>query len=126
VIDLDETLAVGGSPELVKRITRPRAIKILALLLEAREVIINTHPEPDTVRAVYNSAWMKDIAHREPEIIDPNGTIRFLQKIDGIFVELGMDENPAPADEAPPDFNETPEEEADRETSPDTNNPDNL
>jgi hypothetical protein len=74
------------------RITRPRAVKILGLIAEAREVIIQTHPEPEVVRAVYDSDWFMRLVYAEPEIIDPNGTIRFLHKIDELFAELGLEE----------------------------------
>ena len=92
MIDFDEAQAFDFSPELVKKITRPRAIKILELIQEAREVIINTHPEPDTLRLTYSSDWFSKLVEAQPKVIDPNGTIRFLQKIDALFVELGLDD----------------------------------
>ena len=89
MIELD---AAKDRLEMAARITRPRAVKILEMIFEAREVIIQTHPEPDTLRATYSSAWFSKLVEREPEVIDPSGTIRFLQKIDALFVELGLEE----------------------------------
>ena len=89
VIELDET---KWSPTMAARITRPRAVKILALIAEAREVIIQTHPEPEILRVTYTSEWFKALVRSQPEIIDPNGIIQFLQKIDDLFTELGLDE----------------------------------
>lgn len=101
MIEFDDTQKVNWSPEMVaKKITRPRAIKILGLIAEAREVIIKTHPEPDVVRAVYNSEWMRGLVVSDP-LVDPNGTIQFLQKIDDLFTELGLEEGEPVTD--PPD-----------------------
>jgi len=94
MIDLDEQTTIEFSPEMVKKITRPRAIKILKMIAEAREVIIDTHPEPDTLRLTINSDWFTKLVEAQPEVIDPNGTIRFLQKLDALFVELGLDDEP--------------------------------
>ena len=90
VIELDET---KWSPEMAARITRPRAVKILELIAEAREVIIHTHPEPETIRAIYNSEWIQRMVREAPEMIDPNGTLRFLNRIDALFQELGLGES---------------------------------
>ena len=127
-IELDETV-VEWSPEMAARITRPRAVKILAMIMEAREVIIQTHPEPETVRYCYNSEWITAMCVKDPEVIDPRGTLRFLQKIDALFAELGITDIPSgqfigagTIANAEPDFNETVEEEAERETTPDDNN----
>ena len=93
MIEFDDTQKVNWSPEMVaKKITRPRAIKILGLIAEAREVIIQTHPEPEILRVTYTSEWFKALVRSQPEIIDPQGTIRFLQKIDDLFAELGLEE----------------------------------
>ena len=105
------------SPTMAARITRPRAVKILALIAEAREVIINTHPEPETVRYCYNSEWITAMCEKDPEVIDPRGTLRFLQKIDALFEELGLDEELSPKD---------PPAESISGTDPDSNNPDDF
>ncbi len=103
-IELDEAPTFDFSPGLIKKITRPRAIRILELIQEAREVIINTHPEPDTLRLTYSSEWFTMLVEAQPDVIDPKGTIRFLQKIDALFVELGLDEGAdVPADLPPGD-----------------------
>jgi hypothetical protein len=91
VIELDESIeTVQARLEMAGRISRPRAVKILALIAEAREVIINTHPEPETVRHCYNSEWITSMCEKDPEVIDPRGTLRFLHKIDALFEELGL------------------------------------
>ena len=97
-IELDETGTIEFSPELVARITRARAIRILEMIREAREVIIQTHPEPETVRYCYASEWIKAMCEKDPEVIDPRGTLRFLQRIDDLFSELGLDKEPSHED----------------------------
>ena len=128
MIELDEK-KVEWSAEMASRITRPRAVKILSMIQEAREVIIQTHPEPETVRYCYNSEWITSMCEKDPEVIDPRGTLRFLQKIDALFAELGLSDEPETGDGfahpvygGPPpteEVEETVEEEADRETGGD-------
>lgn len=96
MIELDETQKqFEFSAEMAKRITRPRAVQILNLIAEARDVIIQTHPEPDTLRQTYTSPWFSKLVDENPEVMDPAGTIRFLQKIDALFKELGLTEEDA-------------------------------
>lgn len=107
MIELDETQKqFEFSAEMAKRITRPRAVQILNLIAEARDVIINTHPEPETVRYCYNSDWITAMCEKDPEVIDPRGTLRFLQKIDQLFKELGLTEE-EPTNDLPPNENES-------------------
>ena len=118
VIELDERKKIEvpqWSPEMAARITRPRALRILELIAKAREVIIRTHPEPDVVRVVYASEWMRRMVVSDPRVIDPNGTIRFLQEIDDLFNELGLADDLPQTPPGDPDFEETVEEEAERE-----------
>ncbi len=128
MIEFDETLPFGGNAEMVKKITRPRALKILNLIAEAREVIIQTHPEPETLRTTYKSEWFSKLVDQQPEIMDPAGTIRFLQKLDAIFTELGLDDEPEVPDDLPPGDEDGPQGKSNippaNPTNP--NDPDNI
>ena len=123
-IELDEKFE--WSPTMAARITRPRAVKILSMIAEAREVIIQTHPEPETVRYCYNSEWITEMCRKDPDVIDPRGTLRFLQKIDALFEELGIDDDaPEPIeDDGKTKLNPVPDK---IEPPPDNpNDPDNF
>ena len=82
------------------------------MIVKAREVIIQTHPEPHVVRAVYASEWMRRMVVSDPQVIDPNGTILFLQEIDDLFTELGLvvepDEPPEPGGFEHPVYSDPP------------------
>lgn len=74
------------------RISRPRAIRLLQLLLRAKEVVIQSHDEPDTLRAVYQSDFIERMLNdSSPEKFDPIGRIRWLRDVDEAFRELGIE-----------------------------------
>lgn len=102
MIELDEQATFEFTAEMAKKITRPRAVKILNLIAEARDVIIQTHPEPTTLRQTYASPWFSKLVEENPSVMDPNGTIRFLQKIDALFEELGLNDGPSETPDLPP------------------------
>jgi hypothetical protein len=72
-----------------KRMSRQRVIRALELLLRGREVAIQSHPEPDTLRAVYPSDMAgKLLEGRDVTSFDPIGRIRWLREVDAFVEEL--------------------------------------
>lgn len=72
------------------RISRNRAIQILCLLIRGRSVMIQTHDEPETLRAVYQSEWIKNNLASDPQLLDPIGRIRWLRDVEKMLEDLGV------------------------------------
>lgn len=76
-----------------KRISRGRALRILALLVRGREIMIQTHSEPETLRSLYQSNWVKQALNGpDRNSLDPIGRIAWLRDVAEIIDELGAED----------------------------------
>lgn len=72
-----------------KRVSRQRAMRLAELLLQAKEIVIQSHPEPETLRAWYGSNMAGTMLEGgNSKAFDPIGRVRWLREVDAFLEEL--------------------------------------
>lgn len=89
----NQTDVVAALAATSKRISRPRALRILELLVVGHEIMIRTHPDSDTIRAMYLSKMAESMLREAPSTFDPFGRVAWLRAVYELLSELGIDMN---------------------------------